>query len=184
MTVRGHHERTRPGKPILHHDLVSDTTASRVEFHTLLLGKLFNLPVFLQILFGLVLHIMVEGHNNLLRVVQLGGPDGHELERNGPRVVVGHTTVRRDGNIVAGLDELILGQAHGITLDDFLGKRLGHGSRRLEGRVNGGRRGIIQLRMKDLLETKPGRGKGTALQVIRHRAAQDCSTRTAGGQQS
>lgn len=90
-----------PGVALFHHDLVSDAPARRVEIDTLLLRKLFDLSIFGQVLFRLVLHVVVQRHDDLLGVFESRRTDRKELERNRPRVVVCHAMMRRYRHIVA-----------------------------------------------------------------------------------
>ena len=56
----------------------------RVKVNALLLSEALNLRIFLQVLLRLVLHVVIEGHDDLLGVVNLLGTNGHELGRDGP----------------------------------------------------------------------------------------------------
>ena len=51
--------------------------------------------------------------------------DGHEFGRDGPGVVVGHAVVWGEGDVVAGFDGFVGGEALGVALHDFLGEGLG-----------------------------------------------------------
>ena len=57
----------------------------------------------------LVLHIMIEGHNNLPRIMYLRRADGHEFRGHRPRVVVCHACRWFEDYVVALLDYLVLG---------------------------------------------------------------------------
>ena len=84
VAVGGHSKCTRPRVAFLDHDLVTDTASGAIEDDIVLLSKLLNLLVLLQVLLGLVLDVVVEGHDDLLGVADLGRADGHELEGNRP----------------------------------------------------------------------------------------------------
>ena len=84
MAVGGHSKCTRPRVAFLDHDLVTDTASGAIEDDIVLLSKLLDLLVLLQVLLGLVLDVVVEGHDDLLGVADLGRADGHELEGNRP----------------------------------------------------------------------------------------------------
>ena len=84
MTVGSHSERSWPCVALLYHDLMADASSGRIEDDILLLCKLLDLAVLLQVLLRLVLHIVVESHDDLLWVVDLGGSNAHELESDGP----------------------------------------------------------------------------------------------------
>lgn len=88
------------------------------------LRKLLNLLIFLQVGLGLILHIVVECENHLAGVLDPGGAHGHELLRNGPGVVVGHTPMGLDLYVVAAPDELSLRETDGMALYNLLGQSL------------------------------------------------------------
>lgn len=101
-------------------------------------GKVFYLMVFLEVGFAPVLNVVIERHDNLFVVVDLGGADGHKLERDRPTIVVCHNPGRRQGDIVAGLDLLSGCKANRESLDDLLGQ----GLRSLDCRLGGGIYGV------------------------------------------
>ena len=84
VTVGSHSDSAWPSIALLDHDLVANTASSRVEDDVLLLGEFFNLVVLLQVLLRLVLHIVVERHDDLFRVVDLGCADGHKFQSDRP----------------------------------------------------------------------------------------------------
>lgn len=104
---------------------MANASASGVEDDILLLRKLFNLAVLLQVLLGLVLDIVIEGHDDLVGVIDLGGTNAHELEGYGPGVVVCHALVWLQGDIVAGTEDLALGYTNSMALDNLFGESLG-----------------------------------------------------------
>jgi len=124
VTVTGHRHRPWPRVALLHHDLMANSSASWVKVDSLLLGKLLNLLVLLEVRFTLILDIVVERHDDLLRVVDLASPNGHEFQGHRPGVIVCHTPVWREGDIVARLDDLALCKAEGISLHNLLGQGL------------------------------------------------------------
>ena len=63
---------------------MANPPSRRIEVHSLFLREFFNLSVFLEVGFGLVLHVVIERHYDLGRIVDLGGADGHEFQGDGP----------------------------------------------------------------------------------------------------
>jgi hypothetical protein len=87
---------------------------------------------------------MVERHDNLLGVVDSSRADGHELERNRPRVVVRHALMWLQGDIVARLEHLALGDANGMALHNLLGEGLRGLGCFLEAGQEAGGRSLLQ----------------------------------------
>jgi hypothetical protein len=52
-------------------------------------GKLPYLAILLEVLLSLVLDIVINCHDDLSGVVQLGGTNGHEFLDNGGRIIMG-----------------------------------------------------------------------------------------------
>ena len=71
VRVGGDCDCARPGVALLNHDLVANTPASGVEVDAVLLCKLLDLPVLLEVRLALVLHIVIQGHDDLPVVVDL-----------------------------------------------------------------------------------------------------------------
>ena len=118
------------------------------------------MDICLQVGLALVLDVVVERHDDLAVVVDLGGTNGHELHGHGPRVVVGHAVVRREGHIVAGPDLLPGRQADRVPLDDLLGQSLG-GVGCGFGRGQACRSAVVlELRVEGILPQYGGRGVG------------------------
>lgn len=68
----------------LHHQLVPNTSSSAVELDPVELSKVLNLLVLLKVFLGLILDVVVKGHDDLLRVLNLRRSDGHKLQGHGP----------------------------------------------------------------------------------------------------
>ena len=149
----------------LDHDLMTDTPASRVKVHTMFAGKLLNLAVLPQVGLGLILDIVVERHDDLAVVVYLGGADIHEFQSHWPTVVMRHTVVRREPDMVASLDHLTMGEADRVSLDDLFGEGLGIGRGRgpLRGEGSGGIEGALKLRREGVLPSWKGGSVGAEL---------------------
>ena len=144
MAVRCDGERVRKGIAFLDEDLVPDSAAGGVEVDAVLAGEHLDACVLSEVLLRLVLDVVVEGEHRLRRAVYALCADGLEpgartlllrahvwsleerdaLGYDGACVVVGHDMFRADHDIVARFDELALGQAHGVLLDDLLDDRL------------------------------------------------------------
>ena len=103
-----------------YHNLVADTPARGVEANTMLASKLLDVFVLRQVGLGLILQIVVEGHDDLTIVVDLGSADRHELQGSRPGVVVRHAMVGRYRDVVAGLDLLPGAEPDREALDDLL----------------------------------------------------------------
>ena len=103
-----------------HHNLVADAPARRVEADTMLASKFLDVFVLRQVGLGLILQIVVEGHDDLAVVVDLGSADRHELQGGRPGVVVRHAMVGRYRDVVAGLDLLPGAEPDSEALDDLL----------------------------------------------------------------
>lgn len=147
------------------HNLVADTPASRVKVNTMLSSKLLDQAVLLQVGFGLILDVVVESHDDLTIVVDLGGADVHKLRGHWPTVVVRHAVVWGERDIVAGLDLLAGGEANRVFLDDLFGEGLGRGRSAglLGGEDIGGIGDALELRVKGLLPSGTGGGVGAGL---------------------
>lgn len=96
---------------------------------------------------------MIQGKHYLAVVMDLGGARGHELQSNGPRVIVGHAVVRFYGDIVAGPDLLSGSETDRVLLDNLLGEGLGVDR---SGRLRGGEevegvRDTVELRLEGVL---------------------------------
>lgn len=97
-----------------------NTPARRIEVDTMLSSKSLDLLVFLKVRCAGVLDVVVEGHDDLLWAVDLRGSHRHELEGDGPRVVVGHAIPGGKTDVVAAPNELAFGETNGITLYNLL----------------------------------------------------------------
>lgn len=83
---------------------------------------------------------------------------------------MGHAAVGGDGDIVAGLDKLVLGEADGVLLHNLLGESLGNGLGGLKRREKGGGSWVIQLGVEGLAQEEAG-GSECSAQGSRDRAA-------------
>lgn len=127
--------------------------AGREEPHSMLLCELLDQAVLLEVGLRLVLNVVVQRHDNLVGIVDLGGANGHELGRDRPAIVVGHTVMRLERYVVAGLDLLPRGEPHGVPLDDLLGEGLGCRGSGAKGGAGG-----LELRSEGILGTRGGIG--------------------------
>lgn len=75
----------------------------------------------------------------------LGGANFHELQRGGPRVVMGHTMRWRDSDEVSSRNVLVLFEPQTIALNDLLDQSL-WSMGCLEGGQDGCARRTMQLR--------------------------------------
>lgn len=94
MAVGRHRNGPWPGVALLDHDLVADSAACGIEVDAMLLREVFDRCVLLQVRFALVLYVVVQRHDNLSVVVDLGCANGHELRGDREGVVVGHALFR------------------------------------------------------------------------------------------
>ncbi len=140
---------------------MSDSSSGRIEIHALLLRKLLNLLVLLEVRLTLVLHVMVESHNNLLRVVDLACTNGHELQRNRPGIVMGHAVVRGESNVISRLHNLAICEAEGVSLYNLLGQGLWDTGGSFEGGKDRGGGRIDGLGVEDILETLRSGSEGS-----------------------
>jgi hypothetical protein len=160
VTVTRNRHGPRPRIALLYHNLMSDSSSSRIEIHALLLGKLLNLPILFQVCLALVLDVVIEGHNDLLGIVDLGGSDGHELQGDWPRVVMCHAVEGRERDIVAGFHDLAVCEAERITLNDFFRESLWGFGWCSQGGEDCRGIGIFSLRMEHILESLCRRCEG------------------------
>ena len=68
-----------------------------LEIDSVFLGEGFNGAIFLQVGLVAILDVVIEGEDELLRIVDLLGADRFELAHHGRRVVVSHGVKRADG---------------------------------------------------------------------------------------
>lgn len=108
---------------------------------------------------------MVESHDDLAIVEDLGGANIHEFQSHWPTVVMRHAMVRGKCNIVAGLDHFTRAEADRVSLDDLFGKGLGigRGGGLLRGEGSGGIEGALKLRGEGVLPSWMGGGVGAGL---------------------
>lgn len=90
--------------------------------------------------------------------MNLGRADGHELEGDGPRVVMCHTVMWCKSDIVASLDFLARGESNRVSLHNLLGEGLGRGGRCFQGGEDGGGGGVFELGLKGSLGPRCGSG--------------------------
>jgi hypothetical protein len=111
--------------------------ARKKKIASMLASKLLDLAVLFEIRLGLILDIMVQGHDDLAIIVDLSSANIQHFYCNRPTIVMRHTDMRYYRYIVAGFDLLALCDADRVALDDLLGERLGR---------SGGRRGREEVR--------------------------------------
>jgi hypothetical protein len=137
MTVRGYAQPAWPDKQLFdltrcyhttirfsnrrdaYHDLVADRIAGGEEGDAMLLRECLNLLILLKVGLALVLNVVIECENHLPRVLDLSGAHGHELLRDGPGVVVRHTSVGLYLYVVAAPNELSLRETDSMALHDL-----------------------------------------------------------------
>jgi len=140
---------------LFNHQLVSNASARWIKPDAMLASKLLNLPVLFEISETGILQVMVEGHDDLLRAENLRSARRHEFEGDAPRIVVAHTSLWRQTDIVAAANELSFGKADCVALDNLFCQSL----RRLPyGRDYGGRETFV-LRMRGIGSSEGGRAQ-------------------------
>ncbi len=58
---------------------MADTPPRHVPINTLPLRELLNVPVLPQVLLALVLYVVIDSYDNLVRILNLGRADRHEF---------------------------------------------------------------------------------------------------------
>jgi hypothetical protein len=104
---------------------MTDTPAGRIVCDSMLLGEFVDKSVFLKVGFGLVLDVVVQCEYHLAVVVNLGSSNVEELLCDRPCVVVAHTMVGSECDIVSCFDLLSRSKSYGVLLGDLLNKSLG-----------------------------------------------------------
>ena len=125
MRVGSHHKRSRHNVAALDHDLVADAGTSGIEINLVLFRKGFNRTVFLLIRFILVLNVVIESKNQLLRIIDLLRPNALELAHHGRGVVVSHHTMRANGEEVCRAQGS-QGPLRHMNLSNLLNNSLSH----------------------------------------------------------
>lgn len=140
---------------LFNHQLVSNASAGWIKADAMLAGELLDLPVLFEIGATGILQVMVEGHDDLLRAANLRSACRHVFEGDAPRIVVAHTSLWRQADIVAAANELSFGKADCVALDNLFRQSL----RRLPfGRDYGGRETFV-LRMRGIGSSEGGRAQ-------------------------
>ena len=129
---------------------MADTPPRHVPINTLPLRKLLNVPVLPQVLLALVLYVMIDRYDNLVRILNLGRADRHEFQRNWIGIIMTHDLIRLQSDIVTRLNELAVRKADSVALYNFLGQGLRNRARRLQGGQNRGGGGVGELRVEGL----------------------------------
>lgn len=106
------------------HNLVADAMTCAKKVDTMLLRKLLNLLVLLQVTGALVLYIMIKRKDKLSRILDLGSTGGHEPQGHRPGIIMRKASVRFNLDIVTSSDNLSFGKIDGIALKDLLGQCL------------------------------------------------------------
>ena len=104
---------------------MADAGTSGIEINLVLFRKGFNRTVFLLIRFILVLNVVIESKNQLLRIIDLLRPDALELAHHGRGVVVSHHAVRANGEEVCRTQGS-RGPLRHVSLSDFFNDSLSH----------------------------------------------------------
>src|SRR5581483_4857682 len=125
MRIGGNDERSRHDISALHHDLVSDAGARRIEVDALLFCERFNRAIFLLVGLVLVLNVVVEGEYQLFGIVNLFCANAFELTHHRGGVVVRHDSMRTNGNEVSGPQRAIWSLSE-MALRDFFSYGLRH----------------------------------------------------------
>lgn len=103
---------------------MANTPASAKEVNAMVLSELLYQFVLLQVRRRSILHVVIQSHDNLAAIMDLGGANVHPFLDDWKTVIMGHAAVRRDGDVVAGMDRLAGRKADGVSLDDLLSERL------------------------------------------------------------
>lgn len=129
---------------------MADTPPRHVPINPLPLRKLLNVLVLPQVLLALVLYVVIDRYDNLVRILNLGRADRHEFQRNWIGIIMAHDLIRLQSDIVTGLNELAVREADSVTLYNFLGQGLRNRARCLQGGQNRGGGGVGELRVEGL----------------------------------
>lgn len=84
MTVARYSHRPRKSIPFCSHYLMPNPPSSGIKIHLLSFRELLNLSVLLEVGFALILNVVIQSHDNLFRIFDLGGPNRHKFLRRGP----------------------------------------------------------------------------------------------------
>ena len=127
-----------------------DPPPRHVRIHTMPPRKLLDIPILPQIRLAPILHIVIDGDNNLVRILNPRRTERHELLRDRKRVIVAHDLVRLKSHVVARVHEFAVREADGVALCDFLGQGLRDWASFLEGGQEGGGEGVGELGVEGL----------------------------------
>ena len=110
----------------LHHDLVADARACRVEVDVVLARERLDLAIFFLVGLVFILNIVVEREDWLLAIEHLLRADRLELLHDRGGVVVSHDMRRADGDEIARTQWPVRPFGE-VSLRDFFDDGLGHG---------------------------------------------------------
>ena len=112
---------------------MADTPPWHVPINTMPLRKLLNVPVLPQVLLTLVLNVVVDRYDNLVRILNLGRTDRHEFQRNWIGIIMTHDLIWLESYIVTRLNKLAVRETDSVALYNFLSQGLRNRARRLQG---------------------------------------------------
>jgi hypothetical protein len=110
---------------------MADTPPRHVPINTLPLRKLLNVPVLPQVLLALVLYVVVDRYDNLVRILNSCRAHRPEFHGNWIGIIMTHDLIRLQSDIVTRLNELAVREADSVALYNFLGQGLRRRARRL-----------------------------------------------------
>ncbi len=111
---------------VLDHELVPNAGAGGMKDDPLVAGEGLDHGVLVEVGFGPILNVVVEGEDRLRRISHVLRTDGSELGKHRAGVVVGHDVRRAHRHHVTREDLSTLFESHRVRLDYFLCDRLCH----------------------------------------------------------
>ena len=123
--VRSDNEGTRRYITPLDHELMANPGTGRVEIDPTLTSECFDRTILLQVRFVMILYVMVEGEDELLRVVDLLCANRSEFAHHRRRVVMGHDVGRPNGDEVSHAQRAVRAISE-MGLSNLLDNRLRH----------------------------------------------------------
>ena len=104
---------------------MADARAGGIEVDAVIFCEGFDGPVLFLVSFVFILDVVVEGEDQLLRIMDLLCADAFEFAHDRRGVVVRHHVVRADGDEVTGAQRA-LGALGEVSLRDFFNDGLRH----------------------------------------------------------
>jgi hypothetical protein len=122
--VRSDYEGTRCYISTLDHELMANPGTGSVEIDPVLPGECFDRTILLQVRFVMILYVMVEGEDELFRVVDLLCADRLKFAHHSRRVVMGNNVGRPNGEVSRA--QRVVRAISEVGLSNLLDDRLGH----------------------------------------------------------